>query len=142
MARGSPLPKSEATSQNKGRAANWGYDWAAHGTWDTIYGTEVATYGSWDTSCVSRDTTYVVENITYGTENITYGAENTTYGAEDTAHGTENINYGTEKRCFVIPAFRAPGQLTGCGAAGIAQRSNKIVKMKIDNIHKSCRIQA
>ena len=48
----------------------------------------------------------------------------------------------SDKWCFVVPAFRAPGQLTGRCAGGIAQFSNKIVKMKIDRIQKGCRIQA
>ena len=68
-------------------------------------------------------------------EDTTYGPQDTLCGTRDTKYGTENITYGTEKRCFVVPAFRAPGQLTGRGAAGIAQFSNKMMNMKKDKIH-------
>ena len=47
------------------------------------------------------------------------------------------------KRCFVIPAFWGPDQLTGRSAGGLVQLSDKLVTNKIDKIiQKSWRIQA
>ena len=49
----------------------------------------------------------------------------------------------SDKRCYVTPAFRAPGQLSGRCAGGLAQLSDKVIKTKMDKILvKTWRIQA